>query len=220
MLLPNSTLVIATRNRGKVHEFETLFAPYQINVQSLLDFTDLPHIEETGDTFVANALLKAQMIATYLHIPVLADDSGLCVAALGGAPGVRSARYAGEHATDAMNNQKLHEELAKVLVPSDLSQLTASLQDEDKFSFVSHAYFACALVLVDALGQAIVQAQGTCHGYIIDQSIGSHGFGYDPVFYVPQLHKTMAQCVPQEKNQYSHRAMALQSFFEQWNKMH
>lgn len=216
MFTRNSTIVIATRNAGKVREFQSLLEPHGIVVRSLVDFAQVPPVEESGHTFAQNSLLKAQITAQYLQIPVLADDSGLCVDALGGAPGVRSARYAGEHATDDENNSKLLYELAhRVELDNEptigqLPELGAELR------VFSSAYFECAITLVNEKSEPVLLAQGRCHGYIVNQRIGTQGFGYDPLFYVPQLQKTMAQCSPQEKNQISHRAIAMQQFMAQW----
>jgi len=206
MSRPNNMIVIATRNAGKVREFAELFAPLDIKVRSLADYEDLPPIVEDGATFADNARIKAQVIARHLHVPVLADDSGLCVAALGGAPGVYSARYAGEGAADAANNAKLLRELAQV------AEAPPAAAGEPRL--LSPAAFVCALALVDPVANAVIEAEASCDGFIIDEPRGAGGFGYDPLFYIPGLGRTMAELAPAEKNAISHRAKALRLFLE------
>jgi XTP/dITP diphosphohydrolase len=213
MYLRSQTIVIATRNPGKISEFKVLFEPFQIKVRSLLDYQDLPVIEEDETTFADNSRKKAQVISAHLHIPVLADDSGLCVDALQGEPGVRSARYAGEGASDEHNYQKVLQELAIHHVASD-SERTIEIHSQS-IQLLSSARFECALTLVDDVSHIILSAQGSCEGFIIDTPIGTHGFGYDPIFYIPHLGKTMAQLNVEEKNRFSHRAIALQKFMSQ-----
>jgi XTP/dITP diphosphohydrolase len=199
MPLQSNLVVIATRNQGKMKEFAELFAQKGIRVRSLDDYADLPPIVEDGATFAENAKIKAQTISAHLHVPVLADDSGLCVEALGGDPGVYSARYAGEHATDEQNNEKLLRELEKV------SSHTGKL--------LSPATFVCALALVDTAAHETIETEAECSGFILNEPKGSGGFGYDPLFYIPAIGKTMAELSPDEKNQISHRALALRQFF-------
>ncbi|MFP3869108.1 MAG: XTP/dITP diphosphatase [Desulfobacteraceae bacterium] len=190
------TLVIATHNPGKIRELHLLLENLGVNLLSLQDFPDLPEIIEDGQTFAANAQKKAMLVARYSGHPALADDSGLEVAALGGRPGVHSARYAADRTypnppTDEDNYLKLLEELANV--PWDQRQ----------------AQFVCAIVLAFPNSQ-MVSTQGICKGMIAFKPQGQQGFGYDPVFWLPQYGCTMAEIDLNLKNQISHRAQALQ----------
>jgi XTP/dITP diphosphohydrolase len=199
MRLQSNLVVIATRNQGKMKEFADLFGQKGIRVRSLDDYSDLPPIVEDAATFAENARIKAQTISAHLHVPVLADDSGLCVEALGGEPGVYSARYAGEHATDEQNNEKLLRELEKVTDPTAI--------------LLSPAIFVCALALVDTASHETIETKAECSGFILNEPRGSGGFGYDPLFYIPAIGKTMAELNADEKNEISHRAVALRQFF-------
>lgn len=185
------TVIIATKNKGKAKEFEALFNEKGFDIKTLLDFPELDDVEETGTTFNENALLKAETIAEKLNTLVLADDSGLIVEALYGQPGVYSARYAGEEKNDAKNNAKLLNELADT--PSDKRQ----------------AAFHCSLALTEPGKESLV-IEGQIKGRIADVPRGTHGFGYDPLFYIPEKDKTMAELSQEEKNKISHRAVALQ----------
>lgn len=185
------TVIIATKNKGKAKEFEALFNEKGFAIKTLLDFPELDDVEETGITFNENALLKAETIAEKLNTLVLADDSGLIVEALYGQPGVYSARYAGEEKNDAKNNAKLLNELADT--PSDKRQ----------------AAFHCSLALAEPGKESLV-IEGQVKGRIADVPRGTHGFGYDPLFYIPEKNKTMAELSQEEKNKISHRAVALQ----------
>ncbi|AGT33002.1 deoxyribonucleotide triphosphate pyrophosphatase [Geobacillus genomosp. 3] len=193
-------IVIATKNAGKVREFAALFAKRGIDVKSLLDFPDVPDVEETGSTFAENAKLKAEAVSDRLQRPVIADDSGLAVDALGGRPGVYSARYAGEDKNDARNIEKLLCELEGV----PMEKRTAR--------------FHCALA-VAIPGRLTAVVEATCDGYIAEEPRGEGGFGYDPVFYLPEKGKTMAELTPEEKNAISHRAKALARLNEQWDEI-
>lgn len=188
-------VVLATRNQGKVKEFNRLFADYGWEGISLAQFESVPEVVEDGDTFEANALKKAIEISTYLQLPALGDDSGLEVDALDGRPGVYSARYAGEEATDEQNWRKLLQELEAV----PMEQRTAR--------------FRCTLALVIP-GEEPIIANGACEGLIAREPKGTNGFGYDPVFYIPELGKRMAELLPEEKNRISHRAKAMQKLLE------
>jgi len=181
-------VVLATRNRGKVKEFQGLLQGVVGKVISLDDLQSPPDVIEDGETFHENALKKAREIAEYSGMPALADDSGLVVEALGSRPGVRSARFSGEGATDKNNIEKLLTELG----------------DEKNRS----AKFVCVLALVFPDGKEIV-ASGECPGVILDRPRGEGGFGYDPAFYLPDRGKTMAEVDPEIKNRISHRANAL-----------
>lgn len=183
-------IMIATKNQGKVKEFRTLFMSRGVNVKSLADYPTIEDIEETGVTFAENAQIKAEEIAKKLHIPVIADDSGLSIDYLDGKPGVYSARYAGEHKSDLDNLNKVLEELKGV--------------PKQKRT----ARFHCALALAIP-GEKTQIVEGTCEGLITEQPVGDNGFGYDPIFYVPELEKTMAELSKDEKNKISHRGHAL-----------
>ncbi|MBP8169818.1 MAG: RdgB/HAM1 family non-canonical purine NTP pyrophosphatase [Azonexus sp.] len=183
-------LVLASNNAKKMKELNALLAPlgFEVIPQGQLG---IPEAEEPHCTFVENALAKARHAAQLSGLPALADDSGLCVAALGGAPGVYSARYAGEPKSDARNNAKL---LAELAGQSD-----------------RRAHFACVLVLVRAADdpQPII-AEGEWHGEILTAQRGADGFGYDPLFYVPTHCQTAAELDGAIKNQLSHRGLAMQ----------
>ncbi|MBX9916400.1 MAG: RdgB/HAM1 family non-canonical purine NTP pyrophosphatase [Nitrosomonas sp.] len=182
-------LVIASNNKGKLREIGELLAPLAIDVAPQSEFNiseaDEPHI-----TFVENALAKARHASRCSGLPVLADDSGICVSALGGAPGVNSARYAGEPKSDERNNLKLIEALRN---------------QTDR-----RAYYYCVIVLVrHADDPQPIIVDGSWYGEIIDQPRGSGGFGYDPYFFLPAFGKTSAELTAEQKNQISHRGQAL-----------
>jgi XTP/dITP diphosphohydrolase len=197
-------LVIATRNEGKVREFETMFAPLGITVKGLRAYPELPDVEEDGQTFQENAEKKAVTIARTLGLPVLADDSGLCVETLNGEPGVYSARYSGEGATDASNNAKLLKELSR----------QSPAEPDGAPVLLSRAQFVCVLAFHDPATGHTLYARGECPGWIIPEPRGSGGFGYDPLFYLPQYGKTMAELSSDEKNSISHRGEALRRMLE------
>lgn len=202
MIRRGATLVIATRNGGKTKEFREAFGAIGIDVKDLRDIEGIPDIEETGETFADNAFIKAKAVAGIVSLPVLADDSGLCVDALGGAPGVYSARYSGEGATDAKNNAKLLAELAAVGAKADAG-------DTDAPEVLSAARFVCALALYDPADESLVQVEGTVEGFILSEPRGADGFGYDPLFWVPSHGRSMAELTVAEKNAISHRGNAL-----------
>jgi XTP/dITP diphosphohydrolase len=203
-MLPSlETILIATKNKGKLREFASLFAILGLNVKSLADFPELADVDETGNTFAENAELKARTIAEQTGLPVLADDSGLCVTVLNDEPGVFSARYGGEHGNDAKNNKKLLENLAEV----SHQKLTTLA---DGVEVYSSARFVCALALY-LPNRPPVLVEGECHGYILPNPRGQGGFGYDPLFYVEQYGKTMAELTMEQKNQISHRSQALRA---------
>ncbi|ASB88026.1 XTP/dITP diphosphatase [Bacillus sonorensis] len=183
-------VIIATKNEGKVKEFKEMLAPRGYDVKSLLDIGYTADIEETGQTFEENAIIKAETIAKETGKMVIADDSGLSVDYLGGRPGVYSARYAGEEKNDLANLQKLLQELEGV-------------EKEDRT-----ARFRCALAL-SIPGQETKTVEGAVEGFITEEPAGTNGFGYDPVFLVKDKDKTMAQLSSSEKNKISHRADAL-----------
>jgi XTP/dITP diphosphohydrolase len=190
-------VVLATGNEGKVREFSGLLRGLFGRVISLRDLDNPPEVVEDGETFSDNALKKARAIAEYSGKPTLADDSGLEVDALGGRPGVYSARYAGENATDRDNVDKL---------------LTEMKGKEDR-----KARFVCRLALVYPDGRETV-VRGTCEGVISIEPRGQGGFGYDPVFYLPDYEKTMAEIDHGLKNKISHRARAAEKLIEQLSK--
>ena len=185
-------VIIATKNPGKVKEFATLLAPMGFHVQSLLDFPGSIDVEETGTTFVENAILKAEAISKEYDQLTIADDSGLIVDYLGGKPGIFSARYAGPARDDQANILKVLDELAGV---PDQEERTAR--------------FICALAL-SIPGQKTETVIGTCEGYIAQNPEGENGFGYDPIFIVKDKNEMMANLSKEEKNRISHRANALE----------
>jgi XTP/dITP diphosphohydrolase len=182
-------LVLASNNAGKLREFEALLAPLELSVvpQATLG---VPETEEPHFTFVENALAKARHAAHHTALPALADDSGICVHALSGEPGVHSARFAGVPRSDQRNNERL----------------VALLRDRvDR-----RAHYYCVVVLVrHAEDPEPLIAEGRWHGEIIDVPRGHGGFGYDPHFFIPALGRTAAELPPQEKNAISHRGQAL-----------
>lgn len=202
------SLVIASRNRGKVEEFRSMLSPLGWQVQSLLDFAEVPDIEETGHTFMENASLKAMETAKALGLATIADDSGLCVDILEGKPGVYSARFAGEKADDATNNAKLVQELAL----KNIGNLPLDHPDR-------RARFVCALVYYDPDRGDMIKVEGECHGSILNEPRGQNGFGYDPLFYLPEWGKTMAELTNEQKNSISHRGQALQKLKEALSKL-
>ncbi|SFA69656.1 XTP/dITP diphosphohydrolase [Collimonas sp. OK607] len=188
------TLVLASNNAGKLKEFSQLLAQIDFEVRPQGEF-DVPEAEEPYLTFVENALTKARHASRLTGLPALADDSGVCVNALGGAPGVLSARYAGEPKSDAENNRKLVADLAS---------------HADK-----SAYYYCVLVFVrHADDPQPVIADGRWNGFIIDEPRGAGGFGYDPYFLLPEQNKTAAEFTAAEKNAVSHRGQALRALVE------
>lgn len=188
-------LIIATKNKGKAKEFEELFEPLGFRVKTLLDYPDAPDIEEKGKTFEENALLKAVGISNIFQKIVIADDSGLVIDALDGRPGVYSARYAGTDKDDEANIQKVLFEMKDV--------------PEEKRT----AHFHCTLALV-VPGKDPIIVEGTCNGLILTEKRGNNGFGYDPIFYLPHLKKTMAEITSEEKNRISHRGNAIRKLYE------
>lgn len=191
-----ATLVIATNNAGKAREYREMLAPFGVTVKTLADFPRFA-IDECGTSFEENALIKARTAMAKLDLPVLADDSGLVVDALNGAPGVHSARYAGDH-DDAANNAKLLRELTGV----PATQRTA--------------HFHTTIVALKPDG-AKLETSGRVEGQILTQPRGQNGFGYDPLFMPKEFPgRSMAELTPAEKNQISHRGRALRAFMEQF----
>lgn len=182
-------IVLATRNPDKVREISDILASVPVDFMTLMDFPDIRSVEENGATFEANAVKKAVHVWRQTHLASLADDSGLEVDALSGQPGILSARFAGEAASYKENNEKLIGLLKGV--PTERRR----------------ARFVCVAVLVTPKGKIVLQ-RGEVEGTIIDEARGSGGFGYDPVFYLPHLEKTVAELDEDVKNTLSHRAKA------------
>ena len=183
-------IMIASTNSGKISEIRAAFQGLTVEIHSLTEFGAIPEVEETGKTFAENAFLKAQYYVNQTGMACLADDSGLEVDVLAGSPGVFSARFAGERATDADNNRKL---LAKMQgVPTEQRS----------------ARFRCVLTFLDIDG-TVITADGVCEGRILEAPRGEGGFGYDPLFYLPELGATLSEISIAEKNAVSHRGQAL-----------
>ncbi|MDR3567238.1 MAG: XTP/dITP diphosphatase [Syntrophobacteraceae bacterium] len=191
-------LVIATRNRGKSAEIKEMLADFPILVKDLNDFGPIPEPLEDGATFEENAYKKASFTAKVLGLPALADDSGLAVDVLDGAPGIYSARYAGPKATDLENNAKL------------LDALSAETNRK--------ARFCCVLSLAVPAGAALTY-EAFCEGVILDSPRGSNGFGYDPLFLYPPLNKTFAEMSMGQKLGVSHRGLALRELKGEFEKV-
>lgn len=195
-------IVLATNNLGKTAEFQQLLAPFELAIVSQTEF-NLPSVEETGLTFIENAIIKARYASAKTGLPAIADDSGLEVDALNGAPGIYSARYAGEQAGSSANCQKLLTELTNV----------PKVQRS--------ARFQCVLVyLKHARDPSPLVCQGTWEGSILTELRGANGFGYDPLFFVPTHQCSAAELSPDVKNQLSHRGQALKQLLTQLKVTH
>ena len=192
------TIVVATHNRGKLREFQNLLLALDNDILSLADMSVVEAFEETGQTFAENARIKAISYSRLIQFPVLADDSGLEVVALGGRPGVHSARYAGTSASDSDRVQKLLEELSRS-------------------GGGREARFVCNLALAHG-GVLLYESGGQCQGIISTEPHGTNGFGYDPIFFFQNLEKTFAELSDTEKNQHSHRAKAVTALLQQMQK--
>jgi len=190
-----NNIIIATKNQGKVKEFQAMLAPFGYQVQSLLDFPDSIDVDETGQTFEENSILKAEAISKQYQLITIADDSGLEIDYLNGEPGVYSARYAGPERDDQANIDSVLKKLENV----EMNQRTAR--------------FVCALAL-SVPGLKTKTVVGTCEGYIAKERKGQGGFGYDPIFCIDSTGKTMAELTKDEKNKISHRADALRKIKE------
>ena len=191
-------LILATRNEGKISEFRELLSGFEVEIRSLNDFGPIPAVEEDGETFEENAYKKAHFTAKVLGFPALADDSGLVVPALGGEPGVRSARYGGDEANDLRNNLKLLKAMEGV---------TNRM-----------AVFQCVIAIAVPRGPALIY-EGKCEGEITDKMLGDQGFGYDPLFFYPALKKTFGQMSIEEKNRVSHRGKAMAELRQEFDKV-
>jgi XTP/dITP diphosphohydrolase len=183
-------VVLGSRNKKKLKEMVALLGDLGLDLTDLTPYPDAPEVAETADTFLGNATLKATQLAPALGAWVIGEDSGLVVPALGGAPGVLSARFAGTHGDDQANNDKLLAEMAK-------------LTGDDRA-----AYYVSTAVLADPTGKVVATAEGKCHGLIVAERRGSGGFGYDPLFLVPEYGRTFGELPPEVKQRMSHRAKA------------
>ncbi len=191
MNAPISVIVLGTRNRKKAEELVDHLAGLPIELRTLADFPNAPEVVEDGVTFIENARKKAIELSRALGQWVLGEDSGLAVDALGGRPGVFSARFAGEGATDDVNNRKLLEELS-------------NLPDERRT-----AHYVCTAALADPAGNIHIEVEGRCNGRIGREFHGAHGFGYDPLFVIPEYHRTFGELGLLVKRHLSHRARAI-----------
>lgn len=195
--------VLASNNKGKLNEFKRLFEAANLNIdivpQGQLNIEDAV---EDGLSFIENAIIKARHASRISGLPAIADDSGLCVPALGNAPGIYSARYAGEHGNDANNNAKLMADLQPIREQNQNTPIKG--------------YFVCVLALVRHAEDPLpIIAQGLWQGEILPQPQGENGFGYDPLFWVPELQLTAAAMNPEQKNEISHRGLAINSLLQQ-----
>jgi XTP/dITP diphosphohydrolase len=191
-------IVLATTNRGKTREINRLLKDFPIEIKNLDDFGPIPEVVEDGETFDDNAYKKASFTARILGYPAMADDSGLCVESLDGAPGVYSARYAGAGSTDADNVKKMLHDL------------------KDKKN--RNASFKCVISIAVPTGAALTY-EGECKGVITNKPAGDNGFGYDPLFFYPELNKTFAQLGIEEKGKVSHRGKALKEIADEIDKI-
>lgn len=191
------TLILGTHNQKKCGELRVLLEPLGLKLLSLAEVPGSIEVEETGSTFIENARLKASQQAVHLKQWTIGEDSGLCVPGLSGEPGVYSARYSDPGATDQRNNEKL------------LSELLARSPGNRS------AYYVCTIALADPSGQIHIEAEGQCWGRILKEYRGSGGFGYDPLFEIPEYHQTFAELGGTVKSVLSHRARALQKFIQQ-----
>jgi XTP/dITP diphosphohydrolase len=200
-------LYLASANPGKLREFRAAGADREIALEALPGIESLPPCVEDGATFEANARKKALHYSAYAHGPVFADDSGICVDALGGAPGILSARFAGPEADDAANNQKLLAELQLVEA--------AEAERRGQGSAPPHraAHYVCVIALATR-GRIVTVVEGRADGIIIDAPRGSGGFGYDPHFFYPPLRKTFAELTPEQKSAVSHRGEAFRKLLD------
>ena len=187
-------IILATGNKHKVVEIKNILKDLHVDIKPMTDFEKYPEVIEDGKTLQDNAIKKATVVAKYFNCWAIADDTGLEVAYLNGQPGVYSSRYAGENCSYADNNNKLLKALENVAMENRQAQ------------------FRCIIALSDSQGKIKILAEGKIKGYIANSLLGQTGFGYDPLFYVPQYQKTFAQLGEEIKNKISHRALALQNF--------
>lgn len=191
------SIVLSSRNRKKSGEVAELLVPHGVEVLSVTDFPEVPEVVEDQDTFAGNAAKKASEVALRLNRWVIGEDSGLMVDALGGAPGVYSARYSGPNATDEANNLKLLAELNDV--PTEKRG----------------AHYVCHVAVADPAGRIRLQVEGHCRGRILREPHGMYGFGYDPLFLIPEYHQTFGELSPAVKRHLSHRARAFEKLIPQ-----
>lgn len=191
-------VVLATHNKGKKKEYELFFKGFPLELKGLSEFKEIPEFEEEGRIFEEIATNKAQSASRVLGIPALADDSGLEVDCLNGAPGILSARYAGKSADDYQNNRKLLEQM------------------KDKEN--RNATFVCSIALAKPGGK-VLTFTGRCSGIILNEPLGINGFGYDPLFYYPPFNRTFAQLSVEEKSRVSHRGQAIRKLEEDFKKI-
>jgi len=191
-------LVLATRNKGKKREFELLFNGLPVDIKGVSEFQIISEFEEEGSTFEEIAINKAKFVSKALDLPAIADDSGLTVEALNGAPGIFSARYAGKSATNGQNNRKLLEKMGG--------------------KKNRNAIFVCSIAISKPTGQVLTYT-GRCFGKILHEPAGTNGFGYDPFFYYSPLGKTFAQLSVEEKNRVSHRGKAIRKLKNDFKKI-
>lgn len=196
-----SVVVLASNNKGKLREFSAMFETLQIDIRPQADY-GIPEAEETGLTFIENAIIKARNACEHSGLPAMADDSGIEIDALQGAPGIYSARYAGPECNDQANNEKL----------------VAALRDVPEEARTAR-YRACLVYMRHPADPAPVIAEGVWEGLIVDEPRGNNGFGYDPHFLLPELGITSAELAPEEKNKISHRAIALRILVEKLSEM-
>jgi XTP/dITP diphosphohydrolase len=192
------TLVIASGNPGKSAEIRDLLAGFPVDIKSLNDFGPIPPVVEDGRTFEENAYKKASFVSRVLGLPALADDSGLVVEVLDGAPGIYSARYAGENASDKQRCAKL------------LAEMNGKTN--------RRAAFECVISVAVPTGPALTY-EARCEGLILEAPSGENGFGYDPVFYYPPLKRTFAELTREQKSRVSHRGKALEELKEEFDKV-
>ena len=200
-LLESRTLLLGTSNRKKIVELIHLLEPRGFKLKTPSEYEDTLEVDETGATFMDNAHLKAIAQAKHRQSWAIGEDSGLCVPALAGAPGIYSARYAGIDSTDALSNAKLLQNMVSV---PDLER---------------QAYYVSTIALSDPEGNIHIQAQGECWGRILRLPRGEHGFGYDPLFEIAEYHLTFAEMGMGVKRAISHRARALRSFLNQLDRL-
>lgn len=198
---PSHTVVLSSRNRKKSGEIAELLAPYGIPLISVAEFPDVPDVVEDGTTFAANAEKKAVEVARRLGYWTIGEDSGLMVDALGGAPGIYSARYSGEGATDDKNNAKLLQELQQM--------------SDDRRG----AAYVCSVALSDPQGNVRLRCENRCRGRITHKPRGANGFGYDPYFLIREYHQTFGELSSTVKQRLSHRARAFAEFIPQLVKL-
>ena len=202
--LSQGTLVLASNNKGKIAEFEKMFAelnlPVEVVPQGQLNIEDAI---EDGLSFIENAIIKARHASKISGKPAIADDSGICVPILGGAPGIYSARYAGEHGDDSANNAKLLENLKPLRKNGEAIE----------------GMFVCVLALVQHVEDPLPQIfQGIWNGEVLEQARGENGFGYDPLFWLPELNISSAEMSKEDKNKISHRGQAMKLFKQSLEK--